>query len=687
METSLTPDERANLVIQQITLAEKIALVHGSEWNHNVWVNNVATSAPVEFIPGAAGYLPGIPRLGIPALQMVDAAVGVTRGSAVGRYSTLLPSCLSQASAWSIPLSREYGALIGQEIWNAGFNMSLGGGCNLARDPRNGRNFEYLGEDPILAGRLDGAVVAGLQQQGVLGDVKHYALNDQETQRTTLNAVMTERAMRETDLLAFEIAVREGHPDAVMCSYNKVNGIYACQNPYLLTDVLKKDIGFKGFVISDWEAVHSVEAAIAGTDMEMPDGNYFGDKLQHAIEDDEVSLSRLNDMVRRILRSEFRAGLFDRPQHAAVPDIDAGMRVAQKVAEEGSVLLRNDGLLPLSSAHIRHILLVGGHADVGVLSGGGSAQVDPPGQTAANLATRITPVYFPSSPLRAMRAAFPTADVQYVSGKDIAATATAAANADIVFVFGVQPNREDTDLKRISLPDSQDNVIEAVAAANPHTVVVLETGNPVTMPWIQKVSAVLEIWYPGICGAEVLAELVTGKVNPSGKLPITFPRTDADLPRPSLVQTPKGAIINYFEGLYVGYKWYDHTGKQPLFPFGFGLSYTSFAYFNLKMGANGSSMSFDLKNTGAKAGTEISQVYVTLPAAAEEPSKRLVGWARTTLLPGETKRVQIDVDPFFFATFDASKHTWRTPSGDYVFRIGGSSASLPVSTTVAVKGN
>ena len=667
---------------------------------------------------GGAGFIPGIARLGIPDLQMADSAVGVARGAVFGRYSTPLPSCVSEAASWDLKVAREYGALIGRELRDQGYNMSLGGGINLTRESRNGRNFEYKGEDPILAGKLVGAEMKALQEQGVIAHVKHYALNDQENGRNFVNIKIGERAMRETDLLAFEIGIKESGAGAVMCSYNLLNGDYACENDYLLNQVLKKQWGFPGFVISDWGATHStVKAALAGLDMQMPESSYFGAALQKAVESGAVPMSRLDDMVRRILRSEFAAGLFDNPPTRQVPNIFTGLEVAQRVAEQGSVLLKNaGGQLPLSASRIRSIAVIGSHADVGVISGGGSAQVDPPGGNAVTTPPRSVGgipgmgqvVWHPSSPLKAIRAKAPNATVEYNPGSDAAAAAALAKASDVAIVFVHQPSSEGADMLTLSLPENQDALVAAVAAANPRTVVVLETGGAVTMPWIDHVAAVLAAWFPGIRGGEAIANILFGDVNPSARLPLTFPRSEADLPHPKLaVQPPPltdadsgemfpGAPtkvnkrifdLEFDEGLKVGYKWYDAEHKQPLFPFGFGLSYTTFAYSGLKITPGAApAVACTIKNTGTRAGAETAQVYVTLPAAAGEPFKRLVSWEKVQLKPGEAKTITLALDPHYLSIFDAEKEAWRLESGEYTVHVGGSSRDLPLSGTLRIGG-
>ncbi len=715
-DTTLSPDARADMVIKELTLEEKISLLHGQGFSFN-------STGPTES-NGGAGYSVGIPRVGIPAIQMADSAYGVTRGAASGRYSTALPNNLAAASSWDPQSAFEYGALIGRELRQEGYSMSLGGGVNLAREPRNGRTFEYQGEDPLLAGTLVGNFVKGVQSQHVIGDLKHYAINDQESGRNAVNANIDKRSMRETDLLAFEIALKISDAGAFMCSYNRVNGDYACENSYLLTEILRKDFHFKGFVLSDWGGTHSTaKASHAGLDQEQPGKNFFGDALQKAVVSGEVSQDEIDDHVHRILRTIFASGLFENPVVKQVPDVEGGYVIAQKLAEKSIVLLKNDGnVLPLSGTGLHSIVLIGGHANVGVLTGGGSAQVDAPGGSVvppppaqpgaspmANFSRRQ--VWLPSSPLRALTAKLPSSKVSYVSGDDLSAAATAAKAADVAIVFGYQPESEGMDLKSLDLSEDQNKLIEAVAAANPRTIVVLETGSPATMPWIAKVAGVVEAWYPGIRGAEALANLLTGEVNPSGKLAITFPTSDSDLPHPTLVLPPPtsqpqrpapGADIssfmammakglppfetNYDEKLKVGYKWYEAEKKPVLFPFGFGLSYTSYAYSGLTV-KNGDELtvSFTVQNTGKRGGTEIAQVYSSLPDAAGEPPKRLIGWARVELAPGESKVVTVSVERDHLNVFDEAADAWKLVPGSYTIMAGSSSQSLPLHQQLTIQ--
>ncbi len=708
MNPSLSPDERAVMVVKQMTLDEKITLLHGTGHPGLGPMSPLSSGSN-----GGAGYVVGIPRLGIPGIQISDAAYGVRSSGQNGRYSTALPCTLAAVASWDPDSAYEYGALIGRELRAQGFNMSLGGGVDLTREPRNGRNFEYLGEDPILAGKLVAQVIKGTQDQHVLGDIKHYALNDQESGRNAVNVNIDERSMRETDLLAFEIGIHDGNPAGVMCSYNRVNGDYACENKYLLSDVLKKEWKFPGFVLSDWGAAHSIaKASAAGMDHEQPNEYFYGDALKKAVEAGQVPMSEVDDHVHRIVRAMFATGVIDDPPQKSVVDVVGGFEIAQHIAEQSMVLLKNEKQqLPLDPSKLKSIAVIGGHADVGMLSGGGSAQVDPPGGNAimppGKGATRWgVPVWFPTSPLKAIRAKAPGAKVEYDPGTDLNSAAALAKNADVAIVFVSRWESEGRDSDSLSLPDNQDDLIAKVAAANPNTIVVLETGNPVAMPWVDQVSAVLEAWFAGSRGADALANILFGEVNPSAKLPITFPKSEADLPRRSIVKPPPANEpppsdpdawkkrleglpafqTNYDEGLKVGYKWYDSEKKPVLFAFGHGLSYTSYTYSNLKVTAGERvGVRFTVKNTGDRAGTEIAQVYAGLPASAGEPPKRLVGWSRVKLNPGESKDVAVELDPLFLSIFDTARHVWLRAPGDYTIMVGGSSESLPLREGVSLK--
>ncbi len=711
MNPSLTPEERAESVLKQMTLDEKLALLHGNGMAHAPqWQMPLS-----QLTNGGAGYVEGVKRLGIPPLVISDAAYGVRDSGANGRYSTALPSSLGAASSWDIDTACEFGKVIGQELRVQGFNMTLGGGVDLVREPRNGRTFEYAGEDPLLAGTVVGNLMKCEQAQHVVGDIKHYVMNDQETGRFFVNAVISKRAMQESDLLAFHIAISIANPGAVMCSYNRINGDFGCENPYTLGEVLKKDWGFKGFVLSDWAGTHSTEkASAAGLDQEQPVADFFGPKLKAAVEAGRVPLKEIDDHARRVLYAEFLSGIVDDPQRKGVVDVEKGFEVAQRVEEKSIVLLKNSpSVLPIDPSKVHSIAIIGGHADVGMISGGGSAQVDPPGGNAimppGNGATMWQkPVWFPTSPLKALRAKLPTTKIDFDPGTDVNSAASLAKTADLAIVFAYQWTSEDMDLPSLSLPNNQNALIEQVAAANPHTIVVLETGTAVTMPWIDKVAGVVEAWYAGSSGHKALANVLAGDVNPSGKLPMTFPRSEADLPHPDRPQIPAasrtqrgevadngvpssnasshgGYAVHYDEGPEIGYKWFETQKKQPLFAFGFGLSYTSFAYSGLKVDSTARTVQFTVKNTGKRSGTEIAEVYAMLPKGADETYKRLVGWSRVSLSPGELRSVTVPIDTRVLRTFDETNDHWNFAPGDYRVLVGGSSSDTPLSGSLAVQ--
>ncbi|MDQ2833413.1 MAG: glycoside hydrolase family 3 C-terminal domain-containing protein [Acidobacteriota bacterium] len=699
MNLSLSPDQRADMVVRQLTLDEKIQLVHGYGWGV------LRKGDPI--YPGSnfgAGYMVDIERLGIPGIDLADSAVGIRMAAYQSRYATLLPSTLGAASSWDTDSAFLYGSVIGRELRQQGFNMTIGGGVDITREPRNGRNFEYAGEDPLLAGTMVGTLEKGVFSNHIMNDIKHYAMNDQETGRTVVNALIDRKAMRESDLLAFEIAIGIAHPSAVMCSYNLVEGSWACENDYLLNQVLKKDWNFQGFVVSDWTATHStVKAALAGLDQDMPgDEDLFKGALKKAVQDGKVPMARLEDMDRRILRSMFAAGVVDDPPIRTVVDPFRGRDEAQHIEEESIVLLKNAGdILPLKSSAATSIAIIGSHADIGVMSGGGSTQVDPPGGNAIDPKPG-TPaweevVYFPSSPLKYISAKTPHATVKYNSGEDHAAAADLAKSSSLAIVFVSQHMREDVDAASLSLPDHQDALVEAVAAANPNTIVVLETGGPVSMPWADKVRGIAEMWYPGIGGAQALANVLFGDVNPSGKLPVTFAKDDAQLPHPvvpGLEGVPADAPnvtrkvapfdVHYTEGAKVGYKWFEATHRQPLFPFGFGLSYTTYTYSGLTVDDAQHTVHFTVRNTGQRSGAEVAQVYVTLPAAAKEDYQRLAAWQRVLLEPGQSKDVTLTLNPLTLSIFNTEKNGWQLLPGDYKIAAGSSSADTPLTATLHV---
>ena len=684
---------RAAALVKQMTRAEKLQLVFGL---YATPERNGAYTPPADVIPYSAGFVPGIARLNIPNQWETDAGLGVAshRTMPQPRPRTALPSGLATAATWNPDIAYAGGTMIGHEARLSGFNVMLAGGANLLREPRNGRNFEYAGEDPYLAGIMVGTTIKGIQSNHIVATTKHFALNDQETSRQGISADIAQNDARQSDLLAFQLAIETGQPGSVMCAYNRINGTYACENDWLLNTVLKGDWGYKGYVMSDWGADHStIPAANAGLDQEsgyvFDAAPYFSHALTEAVAGGHVSEARLDDMTTRIVRSLIDKGAVDdlvKGDRSSEIDYAADAAVTQADAEQAIVLLKNaHGLLPLKA---RHIVVIGGHADIGVLSGGGSSQVYPygapkNGRIIANEGPGDFPgpmVWYPSSPLKAL-VAHSHARVTYADGKDLKAAARAAKGADVVVVFATQWTGEQIDTS-ITLPDNQDALIEAVARANPKTVVVLETGGPVLMPWLDRVAGVLEAWYPGTSGGEAIARVLTGAVDPSGHLPATFPASEAQLPRPKLDGDPNNAHahldVDYrIEGAAVGYKWYDKKALKPLFPFGYGLSYTRFALSNLKAEvANGTvHATAVVTNTGARAGMAVAQIYVA--GDGWEAPKRLGGWAKVALKPGEHKTVSIIVDPRLLATADGKN--WLLKGGDYRVILA-SSAMDPITT-------
>lgn len=696
LDTSLDADRRASLAVAQMTRAEKQSLVFGYFGTDAPWKNYTIAAEALE---GSAGYVPGIARLGIPPQWIADAGIGVaTQGGAKKkRERTSLPSGMATAATWNPALAEKAGAMIGAEARASGFNVLLAGGVNLVREPRNGRNFEYGGEDPLLAGKMVGAQIRGIESNHIISTVKHFALNDQETDRNEVNVLVDRAQARMSDLLAFQIAIDESNPGSVMCSYNKVWGDHACENAFLLTTLLRRDWGWRGYVMSDWGATHSTgKAAAAGLDQQsgypFDDKPYFGELMLKAVESGEVSEARLDEMARRIVRTMIAKGVVDHPVKIADIDFAAHAAVSRAGAEQGAVLLKNEnGLLPLASKH-RRIAVIGGYADKGVLAGGGSSVVYPVGSNAVpGLQPTSWPgpvMYHPSSPLKAIQALAPGATVQFASGEDLKTAAELAKNSDVALVFATQWNGESFD-SPLTLEHDQDALIEAVASANANTVVVLETGGAVLMPWLGKVKGVLEAWYPGTSGGEAIANVLFGRVNPSGRLPITFPASEGQLPRKSLAETDAQGVktANYQEGAQVGYKWFEANKLTPLFPFGFGLSYGSFGYRNLaaQSGKNGVAVKFRVTNTGGRDGSAVPQIYVAPLEGGWESPKRLGGWRKVELKRGAKQDVELTIDPRLLAVFDEKDHAWHIAGGAYRVVLGESSADVKLETTVQVR--
>ena len=692
------PEERARAAVAAMTLDEKLRLIFGfsdqaitqvAKVPDDIVSPQLKAEVVARAVKGSAGFVPGVPRLGIPDQTQTDASIGV-RNSLIP--STALPSSLGTAASFDPEVPRAGGAMIGAEARATGHNTMLSGGVNLAREPRNGRNFEYVGEDPLLAGTMAGALIDGIQSNRIISTIKHYAVNDQETQRTSLDVTISAEAMRQSDLLAFELAMEKGRPGSVMCSYNLINGRWGCENDYLLNTVLKHDWGFKGFVMSDWGAVHSTaDAANDGLDQFTGfccagDKPWFAAKpFRAALQSGEIPQRRLDDMAERIAWALFAKGAVDDPVKQAPIDYAAHAAVSQQAAENSLVLLKNEGdLLPLPG--VKSIAVIGGHADQGVMAGGGSSDVTPVG--GAIMIDNHT--FLPSPPLVALKGEFPRARIVFDAGTDPGAAAALAAKADVAILFVTQHDSEGYD-GSLELSGNQDALVAAVAKANPRTIVVVESGGAVFMPWLSQVPAVLEAFYPGIRGGPAIARILSGKVNPSGHLPISFPASAAQLAHPTLPglgkpnETP--VAITYDEGAAIGYKWYDVKGFRPLFPFGYGLSYTSFAASGLaaRADARAITVSFSLRNVGKRAGKGLAQIYVApadWKAVGWEAPKRLGAFAKLDLPPGQSKPVELTVDPRLLATYEAAGDNWHIRAGDYRVMVIDGSLPAPQEATV-----
>ncbi len=668
MNKSLSAGQRADLLLHAMTLNDKIALVHG------------VSPQPIK---GYGGYVPPNPRLGIPALKLADGRAGVGNGA---KNVTLLPAPICAAASWDTALMNAFGRVLGEEEWGKGTNVALGPTMDIVRVPEWGRTFETYGEDPYLNSQMAVAEIKGIQSQGPIANANMYLTMNQETNRGHIDSVVDERTLQEIYFPPFQAAIQQGRVGTVMCAYVKTNGVYSCENPQLLNEFLRKDAGFGGWVLSDWGATHStVASAQAGLDQEMPNGHYYGQALKTAVEKGHVSLATLDEHVRRILVTMFRQGLFDKQQpgnwNTNVQSKEHAT-FSRKAAEEGMVLLKNEhNILPLSGAS--SIAVIG--ADGGTkprAEGHGSSNVVPP---------------YVISPLDGIRKrAGAQAHVSYSDGSSLTQAAKIARAAGTAIVFAGTLEAEGTDRPNLALPWGQDRLISTVAAANPHTIVVLNTGGPVLMPWIKHVQAVIEAWYPGQEDGNAVAAILFGDVNPSGKLPLTFPRSAAEIPTHTAQQWPGvDGKSTYSEKLDVGYRWYDAHHIQPLFPFGYGLSYTTFRLSHLtvsptKLTAAGNQLSEDVTaqvsvtNIGHRAGSEVVEAYVQQPAKNGEPPHQLRAFAKVFLKPGETKSVSLVLSPRSFSIYDTKANAWVFPAGSYPILVGDSARYLPLHADVTV---
>ena len=715
----------ANL-LPRLTLEEKISLVHGKD----NWTSG------------------GVPRLGLPPLWMDDGPMGV-REEGNGSYNltggsddaaTALPANLGLAATWNPQLAFDYGAVIGSEAYRRGKNIMLGPALNIQRTPLCGRNFEYMGEDPFLTSRIAVGYIRGQASEGISGTAKHFAANNQETQRNTVDARVDERTLREIYLPAFKAAVQEGGVLSVMGSYNFLNGQHACESDFLLNQVLKKEWGFQGLVESDWGGVHDTkEAVFNGMDIEMPGRgnagaqNYLATAYLTGLQDGTYPVATLDAKVARILTVMARLGLLDGTARRTPAPLDADhplstaehQAVARRIEEEAIVLLKNGAsLLPLDATALKTVAVIGDNAQIKFAHSGGSALIKAPYEITAldGIRRRVGPgvnVTFARGYIaptggggRGRRGTPPPPAADPAALVTEAVDAAKAADL-VIYVGGLTHDggydSEGNDRPDLKLPAGQDELLRQVLAANPKTVVVLLGGGAVEMPWIDQASTLLYGWYPGLEGGNALARVLFGDVNPSGKLPCTFPKQLADTPtaaggpeaypgvrNPALPPAPAGgagtrggggnplvpqSIETYSEKLLVGYRWYDTKKIEPLFPFGFGLSYTNFAYSNVHLvsrdtapGGQEVIVQFDLTNTGSREGSEIAQVYVRqAKSTLERPEKELKGFVKVALKPGEKQTMSVRLDHDSFAYFDPAQSGWVAEAGDFQIIVAASS--------------
>lgn len=654
-----SPADRAKALLGQMTTQEKFSLVHGNN-AYQPYVGNV----------------PAITRLNIPFMGLEDGPQGVADGM---RQVTAWPSALTVAASWDTDLMYQFGSAMAQEQKGKGSTVLLGPMVNIARVAVGGRNFEAFGEDPYFVSLMGVANINGIQSQKVIACVKHFVNNNQEYHRTTVSANVGERTQWEIYYPAFQAAVDAGVGSA-MCSYNKINGSWACENAQTLGD-LKNKMGFKGWVMSDWGATHSVvKAALAGLDQEMNTDGFFGQTLIDAVNNGQVPMSRVDDMVTRILTSMFAVGLFDETTPTGNPNAnvrsDAHDRLARTLASNGTVLLKNDrSILPLDINSLRNIAVIGDDAqDAYIATGGGSGNVVMP---------------YTVTPLQGINnvASGTKAQTTYSNSKNLQAAAQAAKNADVAIVFVATTSSEGGDRPNLSLQGNSDDLVNAVIQAQPNTIVVAHCPGAVTMPWAGKVPAILAAFLPGQEDGNAIADVLFGKVNPSGRLPLTFPIADSQVPFPSQNQYPG---VNdqepYDEGLLVGYRWYDAKNAQPLFPFGHGLSYSQFDYSNLQIsGSNPATVSVTITNRGKWGGSEVAQLYVAFPAGAGEPPKGLRGFKKVDIPVGQSKVVTFDkLQSRDFSIWDENSHGWRVVSGKFTILVGPSSRNTPLQASIQI---
>lgn len=692
-------------VVDDLTLKEKITLIHGATDPDGT----------------ATGFIPGNDRVGIPSLKMVDGPLGVR---AMGERATAFPSSIALAASWEPDLAREFGAALGRETASHGQDVLLGPGVNIVRAPTGGRNFEYYSEDPYLTSRLAVETISGIQSEGVASMVKHFVANNQETNRYEVSADVSERALREIYLPAFRAAVERGNVYSVMAAYNCVNGDYMGEHKRLLTDVLKDEWGFDGPVVSDWWGTRStINAALAGLDIEMPGVTleeylpeeaaeevetdeedaelpprpefpaYFGEPLLDAVEAGEVDESVVDEKVTRLLRLMDGVGCFSDGDCTAEGDLnkDAHRETARTIATAGTVMLTNDGGLPISEAD--SLAIVGPNADSAKLGGGGSSEVMSFTSTSPldALTERATSVKFE-------RGVEPVSESSYFADEavddaeanaSIDAAARVANNADCTVVVVQDDASEFKDRPDMSLPGEQDKLIKTVATEAERTVVVLRTSGPVKMPWLDAVDAVVETWYPGQVDGTALADVLFGDTDPGGRLPVTFGLSSDDYPTGDMEAYPGvDGVASYDEGVFVGYRYFDHLGTEPLFPFGHGLSYATFEYEDVTVSKRESGddveVSVELHNTSDRAGTEVVQVYAKKKAAPVAiPERELVGFQSISVEADETVTMTISLDAEDFSYYD-EETGWTVANGTNTVSVGRSARDIRAAFDVEI---
>jgi len=640
--------------------------------------------------------VPGIPALDIPLLNITNGPAGATNGGPGHQGpATALPAPIALAATWDTSLANMYGTVVGSEAKALGNGFMEGPDINIVRTLQNGRTFESYSEDPYLAGQIAVADIEGIQSQGIIGEAKHFAANNQETNRMTVNEIIDERTLREIYFPAFEASVEQGGAGGVMCAYNMVNGTFMCENNLLLNQILKGQWGFNGFVTSDFGATHSTApSANGGLDLEMPTGVFFTlANLQLALNTNQLTQATINAMLTRRFLTMMRFNIF--PSAPVNTGITAAAEtadglVARQIAEAGMVLLQNTGgILPLNAGSLHNIAVIGPYAGAAKTGGGGSSLV--------------TPLYTVAPVAGIQNRVGAGVTVNYADGSNIPAAVTLAQAANMAIVMVGDSETEGVD-DSISLSGTQNSLVSAIAAANANTIVVMKSGTGILMPWAASVPAILQAWYPGEEDGNAVAAVLFGDVNPSGKLPLTIPVSASDPDPPADGSAPAqypGVLVGsvptatYSEGIFVGYRHYDENSIMPLFPFGFGLSYTTFSFSNLSINptnftftGNPNQMvtvSFDVKNTGSIAGAEVAELYVGIPSTAvPEPPKWLKGFQKVTLTPGQMTQVQLTLDMRSFAYWDITSESWKVVPGTYQIMVGDSSRNLPLQAPVTI---